>query len=388
MLCWRRWHSATVTYDGLELRLYVNYKLCASTPSGTQFSDEVTPVHVGCDVSRDTFTNHFEGFISEACIWNRALPHAEVQALSAESPLRGGTLERGLLGAWRFLESGDLALQEAGRVIIPNDAFSPRGRPPRSLSWPASNGTSLGAWPHGPSSDDVATPPRDPSDGMDGIGPAQAMHGVLKTLSHMHPIGLTLRPGVQAVLVELGAVGHDLSRHWVQALSRIGVQAMRSGTRAAGGAQASRSNDRKAGPQSQLANGAATTSAVVAAAEAANAVASGILAPAADDLERRYCYMGMSVALQKNLTQVRAELPAFPPRSERGTRSSPRTPKAPGLPPFALTTLCPPRPTASPALSARRRGGCLCRRPSTSTRTKCSYTASPPATTPPPTTLP
>ena len=60
------------------MRLYVDRRLATSAKSGAQFTDQVTPVLIGAEFGRNSIENHFEGYISEARVWNRALSADEV----------------------------------------------------------------------------------------------------------------------------------------------------------------------------------------------------------------------------------------------------------------------------------------------------------------------
>ena len=59
------------------MRLFVDRRLATSARSGPQFTDQVTPVLVGAEHGRQEIENHFEGYISELRVWNRALSSDE-----------------------------------------------------------------------------------------------------------------------------------------------------------------------------------------------------------------------------------------------------------------------------------------------------------------------
>jgi len=196
------WHELHATFDGHTMRLYVDRRLATSAKSGAQFTDQVTPVLIGAEYGRNTIESHFDGYISEARIWNRALSADEVvHAFAQTQPKTGANLlHRGLLAHWRPL---DASLDEPdGRLTVFNLIAS------RSNS--------------------VTT-----------------MDGLLKRNTTTHPLEITLRAGVRAVLVELGSVTAR-SAQW-----RRGIQMV----------------NRK-------------------------------------DEFKRYCYLGTSVALQKSLLQA------------------------------------------------------------------------------------
>jgi len=297
------WHSCAATFDGHTLRLFVDYKEVASAPSGPQFSDQVTPVLLGCDLERDTYAHYFEGFVAEACIWGRALAPKEVELLATSAPHQGTPMHRSLLGCWRLLESKQLRLHAAGRVVVPNAAFDPWA-PRHSGAQPPSH-----AGHAHPGAGNAGV------DNSAGTVPAHApTHAVLRTSSHTHTLGITMRAGVQAIALELGAVGHDLSRHWVQAVQRLGTHSAR--LRAQDKAMAGAQGPARAGSTSRLGGVVASRGRASSVPSARRSSGSGgggqrqhVLAqnghpPATLDMERRYCYVGMSVALQKNMTQA------------------------------------------------------------------------------------
>jgi hypothetical protein len=307
------WHSAVGVYDGETLRLFVDHVLVAQAPSAAQFCDQVSPVLIGCDLERDAYGHFFDGFIAEVCIWKRALGADEVAQLATAAPRLGTPLHRGLLGCWRLLESKELRLHAAGRVVVPNGAFDPwraaraDGGGTRPLPAADANGGHVGA----AARDDAAGADADAdarvrSAGTSVIPAEQAMHAVLRTASHTHSLALTMRAGVQALVLELGAVGHELSPHWVAAVGKLGTQSyqLRSrylAPRGATPAAAAHAAARRGGARGAPGRGGP---AVPATAALVPPVCANGFPVAAADVERRYCYMGMSVALQKNLTQA------------------------------------------------------------------------------------
>ena len=160
----------------------------------------MTSVLIGAEFGRSSVENHFEGFISEARIWNRALSTDEAQHVFA-----GGNnpkltqLTRGLLAHWRPIDATE---QADGRLMLFNSVAS------------------------------------------------RAHHtccadAVLKRNVSAHPLEITLRAGVRAVLVELGAIT-PLTVQWRRAIDMVSLR----------------------------------------------------------DAYKHYCYLGTSVALQKSLLQA------------------------------------------------------------------------------------
>ncbi|KAG8458770.1 hypothetical protein KFE25_005197, partial [Diacronema lutheri] len=300
------------------------------------------------------------GFVAEVCIWERALSAAEVGALRDSPPDVGTPLYAGLLGCWRLLESKRLRLHAAGRVVVPNAAFDPAaadglaarvdggGHPPR-LGGGKGGGGGVGAGSGGVGVGASGGVGGGGGGGGGGamIRPNQPMHALLRTATHGHSLNVTMRPGVQALALELGAISHEMSKHWVSALSRLGTQSMRlrqqhahaassAGAHAARGAPAvgagggARAGGIGAALGGAFSRGARANGAGAAQpARAAGARGAGVgpgggvgggaygghgghggglcqngQLAAARDVERRYCYLGLSVALQKNLTQA------------------------------------------------------------------------------------
>ena len=75
------WHYATGTYDGQSLKVYIDGKELASSPSTGDIKPKTADVLVGSQVAG---TNEFEGLMDEVSIYNRALTAEEVQLLYRE----------------------------------------------------------------------------------------------------------------------------------------------------------------------------------------------------------------------------------------------------------------------------------------------------------------
>jgi Concanavalin A-like lectin/glucanases superfamily len=71
------WSHLAVTYDGAELRLYINGALVASTPETGDISQTTEPLSIG---GNGPYGEYFEGLIDEVRIYNRALGPSEIQA--------------------------------------------------------------------------------------------------------------------------------------------------------------------------------------------------------------------------------------------------------------------------------------------------------------------
>ena len=77
------------------MRLFVDRRLATSARSGPQFTDQVTPVLIGAEFGRTSVENHFDGYIAEVRIWNRALSSDEAASVFNSSS-KGTSLHRGL----------------------------------------------------------------------------------------------------------------------------------------------------------------------------------------------------------------------------------------------------------------------------------------------------
>ena len=193
------WHEIVATYDGAVMRLFVDRRLAAQSEAGAQFTDQVTPVLIGAEYGRACVQNHFNGFIGEVRVLDRAVAAEELAGMFA-APSKAVGLQRGLLGRWRPVEA---KLDEAdGRVTLFNSVA-----------------------------------PRTPAQPF--------MDAMLKRNAVTHPLEVTLRAGVRAVLVELGTITPHTVQ-WRRAIDMV--------------------SDR--------------------------------------DLYKQYCYLGTSVALQKSLLQA------------------------------------------------------------------------------------
>lgn len=70
------------TYDGTDLKLYVNGVLDGSKPFTTNPNDAKTPVMIGGSHSRGTPTPNFTGSVDEVRIYNRVLEASEIEWLA------------------------------------------------------------------------------------------------------------------------------------------------------------------------------------------------------------------------------------------------------------------------------------------------------------------
>ncbi len=76
-----RWFFLTGTYDGKQLKLYINGRLEASTNSTTAMPANTSPIDIGEAGWADYF---FNGIVDEVPIFNRPLPQGEIQRIFTE----------------------------------------------------------------------------------------------------------------------------------------------------------------------------------------------------------------------------------------------------------------------------------------------------------------
>jgi hypothetical protein len=69
------WYLLTLTYDGTNLKGYVNTSLISSSSPGAVINYTVNPVQIGAMNSSNEYLN---GYVSDAMIYNRALSSDEV----------------------------------------------------------------------------------------------------------------------------------------------------------------------------------------------------------------------------------------------------------------------------------------------------------------------
>tara|TARA_B100000513_G_scaffold123109_2_gene54532 strand:+ start:2520 stop:5243 length:2724 start_codon:yes stop_codon:yes gene_type:complete len=169
------WHQVVATYDGVTMRLFVDRQLAVSAKAGPQFTDQVTPILIGAEYGRASIENHFEGFISEVRVWDRPLLGEEAAHVFESEEGKPSPLSRGMLGRWRPI---DARLDEDdGRVMLFNSV--------------------------------AARTPQQP-----------CMDAMLKHNRTTHPLEITLRAGVRAVLVELGTITPH-SVQWRRAIDMV-----------------------------------------------------------------------------------------------------------------------------------------------------------------------
>lgn len=103
---YRKWTHVAATYDGQEVKIYVNGRLGQEAPSRSskhigRIRSQESPLAIGCrnPGTRDQVT--FRGLIESASVWNRVLTAQEIQEHAGTwvAPSPGAA---GLVGSWDF----------------------------------------------------------------------------------------------------------------------------------------------------------------------------------------------------------------------------------------------------------------------------------------------
>jgi hypothetical protein len=106
------WQHVALSYDGTNLRLYVNGSLTAELRYGKPICQSEQPIYMGDHRGIDTFVP-YEGWLSEIRLWDRALTPDEISTYRF-TVLNGD--ENGLVGYWRLDDdiNSDTLLDAAG----------------------------------------------------------------------------------------------------------------------------------------------------------------------------------------------------------------------------------------------------------------------------------
>ena len=78
------------TYDGANVRLYVNGTLVATTPKTGAITTSTNPLQIGGD---SLYSQYFNGLIDEVRVYNTALTAAQIQT-DMTTPIGGGGARR------------------------------------------------------------------------------------------------------------------------------------------------------------------------------------------------------------------------------------------------------------------------------------------------------
>ena len=101
----KRWHHLAMTYDGADLKVYLNGKLVGSTKVGKQRKAGRSPLAIG---RRQDGYIYFKGRIDEVRIYSRALAAAEIKAHHDKPAAVADPKQvKGLAGYWGFESKTD-----------------------------------------------------------------------------------------------------------------------------------------------------------------------------------------------------------------------------------------------------------------------------------------
>ncbi len=127
-----RWHHLAMTYDGQDLRVYLDGRQVATKHVGQRRRPGSTPLRIGARQDGHA-PSYFNGLIDEVRIYDRALSGAEIRTnhLAPSGAAGGEAVERGLVAHWGFDEP--LKVDETARQIIekagPEPAYRTKATP-------------------------------------------------------------------------------------------------------------------------------------------------------------------------------------------------------------------------------------------------------------------
>jgi hypothetical protein len=121
------WSHLAATYDGANLRLYVNGALAATTAITGNIAATANPLRIGGNA---VWGEYFSGLIDEVRVYNRALTQAEVQTDMNTAVVAPPAAAAAMLmaaptspaGAARISSGGDAAQGVTQSVLSPDDA--------------------------------------------------------------------------------------------------------------------------------------------------------------------------------------------------------------------------------------------------------------------------
>ena len=131
-----RWYHAAATYDGMELRLYINGLLENSALAVVSIFNNSSPVQIGGNTEQ---SRYFRGCLDDPRLYSRAISAAEVQALAAMGTTdleslpadwsnpggsgpsaRIGALDGDLMLYWEAVASSRYQVQHTGDIDAPD----------------------------------------------------------------------------------------------------------------------------------------------------------------------------------------------------------------------------------------------------------------------------
>ena len=102
------WHHLALTYDGMDLILYINGIEAGTTGASGQISNMSVPLKIG-SLGFQTWDFDLDGQVDEVSLWDLALTEQEIQDYMY-ADLTG---EEGLLGYWNFNEGSGTTANDA-----------------------------------------------------------------------------------------------------------------------------------------------------------------------------------------------------------------------------------------------------------------------------------
>lgn len=111
-----QWTHIAMTYDGLQLRYYVNGTLVSTTNGNGAIQYSALSLRIG-KAQLDQSNDGYYGYIDEVRVWNRVLSQAELQS-NLYSELRGN--EANLVGYWNFNDgtAADASVQHNNGTFV------------------------------------------------------------------------------------------------------------------------------------------------------------------------------------------------------------------------------------------------------------------------------
>jgi hypothetical protein len=135
------WYSLVGTFDGTNIKIYVNGVLRTTLPFTSDIGDSNGLLRIGRQ--KGTFSRFFTGTIDDARIYSRAISATEVTALyrSYDATFRAAAGEKGLVGQWKMDGNAKDATPNAedGTVAAPTLTTDRKGAANTAYSF---NGTS------------------------------------------------------------------------------------------------------------------------------------------------------------------------------------------------------------------------------------------------------
>lgn len=102
------WHHLAATYDGTEIKIYIDGVLKATSPASGNLNHRIATVQIGSQAS----INYFSGTLDEVMLYNRALSATEVTQLM-QATHQPGNGEEFLISHWKLNEGTGTAISDS-----------------------------------------------------------------------------------------------------------------------------------------------------------------------------------------------------------------------------------------------------------------------------------